>query len=91
MDPDPEVLIRARWEFSLLMGPGPSATGVTEWEYAQAVSFMRAGRRKDAFEALGRAAHILQDLTVPHHATDKPSGLPGTKHTEYEVRWFCND
>ena len=85
LTPDPNLMIRARWEVSIMLGPFPSAIDILDWEYALAVEHMREGERKQAYTHLGRALHILQDVTVPHHATDKPSGLPGTKHTEYEA------
>jgi hypothetical protein len=85
LSPDPHLMMRTRWEVSLMMGPMPSALDSLNWEYGRAVTLLRDGQRKAAFTALGRAIHILQDVTVPHHSTDKPAGLPGTKHTEYEA------
>jgi hypothetical protein len=38
---------------------------------------------------LGTAAHLVQDLTVPQHATDKHGGFPGARHLEYET--YCSD
>jgi phospholipase C len=85
LNPDPHLMMRARWEVSLMMGPMPSALDMVDWQYAMAVSAMRGGDSTAAYVHLGRALHIMQDITVPHHATDKPSGLPGSKHTEYEA------
>ena len=85
LNPDPHLMMRARWEVSLMMGPMPSAIDMVDWQYALAVTAMRAGDSNTAYTHLGRAIHIMQDITVPHHATDKPSGLPGSKHTEYEA------
>jgi hypothetical protein len=85
LNPDPHLMMRTRWEVSLMLGPMPSAIDMIDWEYARAVAAMAAGEQARAFTFLGRALHIMQDVTVPHHATDKPSGLPGTKHTEYEA------
>lgn len=45
---------------------------VVEWEYAKAVAARRSGDRAAAFTALGRALHLVQGLTVPHHSTDVP-------------------
>jgi len=84
LSPDPHLMMRARWEVSLMMGPMPSALDMVDWQYANAVAAMRNGDPA-AYAHLGRALHIMQDVTVPHHATDKPSGLPGSKHTEYEA------
>ena len=84
LNPNPEVLLRSRWEVSMLAGPHPSATDVVEWEYAKAVSARRAGDRSEAFTALGRAIHVLQGLTVPHHSTDTPAGVPQSMKAAYE-------
>jgi hypothetical protein len=99
LNPNPEVLMRARWEFSMLQGPHPSAVGantaaslralhlrqahvwsycchwaadVVEWEYAKAVAARRSGDKAASFTALGRALHLVQGLTVPHHSADLP-------------------
>jgi hypothetical protein len=84
LNPNPEVLLRARWEISMLAGPHPSAVDVVEWEYAKAVAARRSGDRAAAFTALGRAVHVLQGLTVPHHAADSPAGVPGSMKQQYE-------
>jgi hypothetical protein len=98
LNPNPEVLMRARWEFSMLQGPHPSAVGATavasmragnprahhpcclclwvadvvEWEYAKAVAARRSGDKAASLTALGRALHLVQGLTVPHHSADLP-------------------
>ena len=84
LNPNPEVLLRARWEISLLQGPHPSAVDVVEWEYAKAVAARRAGDKPAAFTALGRAIHLIQGLTVPHHSADLPEGVPGSMKRQYE-------
>ena len=60
----------------MLAGPHPSATDAVEWNYAQAVSAMRAGDKPAAMVGLGRAAKLMQGLTVPHLATDTAAGVP---------------
>jgi len=84
LTPDPHTMLRARWEVSIMGGPFAPATELIEWEYSQAVAHMRAGSKEQALTALGRALHVLQDLTVPHHVTDKPSGVGNYHHQEYE-------
>ena len=84
LNPSPEVILRARWEVSMLAGPHPSATDVVDWEYAKAVAARRAGDRTAAYTALGRALHVMQGLTVPHHSTDTPAGIPNSNKALYE-------
>lgn len=56
------------------------------WDYCQenfdtAVQNYKKGSYDDSFEFLGRSIHIVQDLTVPHHA--RLTNLNG--HMEYEA------
>ncbi|MBM3143167.1 MAG: hypothetical protein FJ005_09060 [Chloroflexi bacterium] len=53
-----------------LRGPQPSADRLSDWYYAMAVKAMREGNTHDAYLNLGKAIHMVQDLTVPHHAAD---------------------
>ncbi|MEM4733357.1 MAG: hypothetical protein QXD70_02385 [Candidatus Bathyarchaeia archaeon] len=66
-----------------LRGPQPSAARLADWYYALAVKAMREGRNYDAYFNLGKAIHIVQDLTVPQHATDS-FGLPHHRHQDFE-------
>ncbi len=45
---------------------------------------MREGRTQEAYQYLGEAIHMVQDLTVPQHATDC-YGLPHHRHQDYEA------
>ena len=49
-----------------------AAADVVEWEYAKAVAARRAGDKAASLTALGRALHLVQGLTVPHHSADLP-------------------
>ncbi|MEM4244410.1 MAG: hypothetical protein QXP44_06420 [Candidatus Bathyarchaeia archaeon] len=66
-----------------LRGPQPSAVRLADWYYALAVKAMREGRTYDAYFNLGKAIHIVQDLTVPQHSTDS-YGLPHHRHQDFE-------
>ena len=48
--------------------------------FGAAVSYWSAGNKDDAFFNLGWAVHLVQDLTVPHHAALTPLDY----HAEYE-------
>ncbi|MCR4393317.1 MAG: hypothetical protein NUV31_02980, partial [Dehalococcoidales bacterium] len=65
-----------------LRGPQPSADRLADWYYAKAVKAMREGNTYDAYLNLGKAIHMVQDLTVPHHAADS-YGICDL-HQEYE-------
>lgn len=73
------------WKFYTVFGPMPPATEVCEYYYARAVDEMRLGNSKMAMTYLGWAVHLVADLTVPQHATDKDGSYPGGKHMEYET------
>ncbi len=66
-----------------LRGPQPSAVRLADWYYALAVKAMRERRTYDAYFNLGKAIHIVQDLTVPQHTTDS-FGLPHHRHQDFE-------
>lgn len=66
-----------------LRGPQPAANRLADWYYALAVKAMREGRMYDAYFNLGKAIHLVQDLTVPQHATDS-YGLPQHRHQDFE-------
>lgn len=51
----------------------------------EAETFWRGGDHWSAIEALGRILHLIQDLTVPHHARLTPRDF----HAEYE-RWVTD-
>lgn len=65
-----------------LRGPQPSSDRLADWYYASAVKAMREGNIHDAYFYLGKAIHMVQDLTVPHHAADS-YGICDL-HQEYE-------
>lgn len=53
------------------LGPALSSEGLSEWYYARAVqSQLVRGGAEEAARALGYAAHLVADATVPQHATD---------------------
>ena len=57
-----------------------SAGSYAKAYFEDAVSFYRAGDKYNAYYKLGYALHVLQDLTVPHHAMNQMFA----QHTEYE-------
>lgn len=54
--------------------------------YNQAVRLYNNNNVTDAIEELGRACHYVEDLSEPHHASNKVAVV--SKHTQFEE--FCN-
>lgn len=55
--------------------------------FNQAISLYKSGRKTDAFYALGKSLHYLQDMNNPHHASNKTA--VNSNHLDYE-KW-AND
>jgi hypothetical protein len=70
--------LRSRWEVSLLLGPHPSAADMCEWEYARAVSAMRASDRPTALTV--RPPRPGPRRAVPRRAAPHRPRRP--EHTE---------
>ncbi|OPY57552.1 MAG: Phospholipase C precursor [Pelotomaculum sp. PtaU1.Bin035] len=64
------------------LGPWPDARFECQAFFEKAMFFWRRGNKKKSFFFLGAAAHLVQDLCVPHHAR----GIAFCGHKEYE-RW----
>jgi hypothetical protein len=57
--------------FSQALGPAISARDMVDWYYARSVQlYLTRGNATESVRALGYAAHLVADVTVPQHATD---------------------
>lgn len=63
-----------------------SAGQLAQERFNEAVSYWNSGNRDSAFFELGWAAHLVQDLTVPHHAALTALDY----HSEYE-QWVLDN
>lgn len=63
-------------------GPWPDARTECRAFFDKAVSYWQRKNKKKAFFFLGAAAHLVQDVCVPHHA----KGVAFCGHKEYE-KW----
>jgi phospholipase C len=64
------------------LGPWPDARLECRSLFDRALLYWRKGNKKKSFFFLGAAAHLVQDLCVPHHAR----GIAFCGHKEYE-KW----
>ena len=71
------------------LGPWPDARLECRYLFEKALKYWRRGNKKKSFFFLGAAAHLVQDLCVPHHAR----GIAFCGHQEYEnwVKENCFD
>ncbi len=67
-------------------GPWPDARMECQFFFENALSYWRNGIIKKSLFYLGAAAHLVQDLCVPHHAR----GVAFNGHQEYES-WVQNN
>ncbi|HHW42991.1 MAG TPA: phospholipase [Desulfotomaculum sp.] len=63
------------------IGSWPDAASECETYFQRAMEWWVKGRKEVAFFFLGAAAHLVQDLCVPHHAC----GVPFNGHQQYET------
>lgn len=69
---------------SQMLGPGVSATDMSNWFYARSVHSMIEGDIEKSIRDLGYAIHFVQDASVPQHATDCGAESLSCKHIEFE-------
>ncbi len=61
-----------------------SAATYAQENFEKAVKYYKNGDKANAYYYLGFALHVLQDLTVPHHA----ALTPFNQHSEYEAHIY---
>lgn len=64
------------------LGPWPDARLECNYFFERALAYWKQGNKKKSLFLLGAAAHLVQDLCVPHHAR----GIAFCGHKEYE-KW----
>ena len=78
---------------SLLLGPTIASTDMVNWYYASAIQTSKSNKTVDAIRALGYAAHIVMDSTVPQHVNDcgDENAICGLRRYEQYLEQYYDD